>query len=181
MSIFDVFRRWRQSDTRSEESAAVTGEYSGDDRRGAARCNARAGTRILLVDDSPTVLAQLRKMLGRADYVLAEADSAKDAFARIKDFEPELIFLDIVLPDQDGFAVLRTLRRDPATRDVPIIMISGNEQATEQFYVQRIGADDFMKKPFSRSELFSRIEALLDAERVPRRTGQRIGIPLELA
>ena len=64
---------------------------------------------------------------------------------------------------------LRILRRDPATRDIPIIMISGNEQATEQFYAQRIGADDFMKKPFSRSEVFVRIERLLDHEKVLKR------------
>ena len=60
-------------------------------------------------------------------------------------------------------------------------MMSGNVQATEQFYVQRIGADDFMKKPFSRAEVFSRIEILLDSQCVPRRTAQRIGIPAELA
>lgn len=135
----------------------------------------------LLVDDSLTVLAQLRKMLGDTDYALAEARNAEQAFEQIAAFQPEIIFLDIVLPDQDGFHILRALRHDPATRDVPIIMISGNEQATEQFYVQRIGADDFMKKPFSHNELFSRIEALLDAERIPRRTAQRIGIPTELA
>jgi twitching motility two-component system response regulator PilH len=52
-------------------------------------------------------------------------------------------------------------------------MISGNVAATEQFYVQRIGADDFMKKPFSRSEVFSRIEPLLDAQSVPRRSADR--------
>ena len=82
---------------------------------------------------------------------------------------PDLIFRDIVLPGMDGFAALRTLRREPATKPVPIIMISGNVQATEQFYVQRIGADDFMKKPFSRAEVFARIERLLDEEGVPRR------------
>ena len=82
--------------------------------------------------------------------------------------KPGLIFLDIVLPGVDGFNVLRTLRRDPATKDVPIIMMSGNAQATEQFYVQRIGADDFMKKPFSRAEVFNRIERVLDENGIPR-------------
>ena len=83
--------------------------------------------------------------------------------------KPELIFLDIVLPRMNGFSALRHLRRDPATRDIPVIMISGNEQATEQFFGSAIGADDFMKKPFSRSEVFARIERLLDADLVPRR------------
>ena len=84
---------------------------------------------------------------------------------------PDIIFLDIVLPGMNGFAALRMLRRDPITKTVPIIMMSGNEQATEAFYVQRIGADDFMKKPFSRPEVFARIERLLDAEMIPRRPG----------
>ena len=68
----------------------------------------------------------------------------------------------------NGFAALRTMRKDPLTWQIPVIMISGNEQATEQFYAERIGADDFMKKPFSRHEVFARIEHLLDADRRPR-------------
>ena len=66
----------------------------------------------------------------------------------------------------NGFAALRLMRRDPLTLHIPVIMISGNEQATEQFYVKRIGADDFMKKPFSRHEVFARIESLVEEKRL---------------
>ena len=69
----------------------------------------------------------------------------------------------------NGFAALRILRRDPITKDIPIIMMSGNAEATEQFYAQKIGADDFMKKPFSRPELFVRIEKLFGEDHVLRR------------
>jgi DNA-binding response OmpR family regulator len=62
--------------------------------------------------------------------------------------------------------VLRALRRDPLTERIPIVMISGNLQATEQFYVQRFGADDFMKKPFGRGEVFARIQHLTDSGRL---------------
>ena len=58
------------------------------------------------------------------------------------------------------------LRRDPQTQDIPIVMISGNLQATEQFYVQRFGADDFMKKPFGRGEVFARIQHLTQTGRL---------------
>ena len=68
-----------------------------------------------------------------------------------------------------GFDALRVLRRDPVTRDTPIIMISGNVQATEQFYVRRIGADDFMKKPFGRGEVFARIGQMVESGRLPAR------------
>ena len=98
-----------------------------------------------------------------------EALTAEEGIEIARDLTPDIIFLDIVLPGMNGFAALRTLRRDPLTKDIPVIMISGNEQATEQFFGTRIGADDFMKKPFSRLEVFARIERLLDADMVPRR------------
>ncbi|WP_343212432.1 response regulator [Arenimonas sp.] len=141
----------------------------GTERRGKPRMNARTGTRMLVVDDSPTIVALLGRMLRQNEYTVLEAGDAESGLELARTQAPELIFLDIVLPGMDGFAALRQLRRDPATRDIPVIMISGNEQATEQFYVHRIGADDFMKKPFARAEVFARIERLLDAQSVPRR------------
>lgn len=141
----------------------------GAERRGKPRLNARPGTRMLVVDDSATIVALLGRMLRQNDYTVLEAGDAETGLEMARTQAPELIFLDIVLPGMDGFAALRQLRRDPATRDIPVIMISGNEQATEQFYVHRIGADDFMKKPFARAEVFARIERLLDAQAVPRR------------
>ncbi len=147
----------------------VEDAYDGPERREKPRISARPGTRVLIVDDSTTIVAVLRKMLQQNGYQTLEAYTAEEALELARDLVPDLIFLDIVLPGMDGFAALRALRREPATKQVPIIMISGNQQATEQFYVQRIGADDFMKKPFSRPEVFARIERLLDAEGVPRR------------
>lgn len=143
------------------------------DRRLTARRNARTGTRVLLIDDSATIVALLRKLLRQNGYETLEAGDAETGIALARTERPDLIFLDIVLPGMNGFSALRTLRRDPLTKAIPIVMISGNVAATEQFYVQRIGADDFMKKPFSRSEVFSRIEPLLDARAVPRRSAER--------
>ncbi len=147
------------------EPAATTNS----ERRSRQRVNARKGTRALIVDDSPTVVAVLRKNLRSVGYVTQEALNGETALEIARRDRPELVFLDIVLPGMSGFAVLRTLRRDPLTRDIPVIMMSGNEQATEQFYADRIGADDFMKKPFSRFEIFSRIEHLLDPDLAPAR------------
>ena len=151
-----------------EQAQAATPEHDGPERRGRNRRNARAGSRMLVIDDSPTIVALLKRMLQQNQYEVLEAFDAESGIEIARREVPDLIFLDIVLPGMDGFNALRTLRRDPATRDVPIIMISGNAQATEQFYVQRIGADDFMKKPFSRAEVFNRIEALLDEDDIPR-------------
>ena len=148
-----------------------------NDRRLKQRRNSRAGTRVLLVDDSPTIVALLRKLLRQNGYETLEAGDAETGIELARSEQPDLIFLDIVLPGMNGFAALRALRRDPLTKTIPIIMISGNVAATEQFYVQRIGADDFMKKPFSRAEVFSRIEILLDAASVPRRAAGRDPTP----
>ena len=146
---------------------------TGPERREKSRLTARPGTRMLVIDDSATIVALLSRMLRQNGYTVLEAEDAEKGLEIARTQSPELIFLDIVLPGMDGFAALRQLRRDPLTRDVPVIMISGNEQATEQFYVHRIGADDFMKKPFARAEVFARVERLLDAELIPRRLAAR--------
>ena len=142
---------------------------SAAERRGRKRLDARKGARALIIDDSPTVVAVLRKILRSAGYLTFDAPDAEQGLALLRQEKPDLVFLDIILPGMNGFGALRAIRKDPLVQHIPVIMISGNEHATEQFYANRIGADDFMKKPFSRFEVFARIECLLDAERVPRR------------
>ncbi|MEC5387900.1 response regulator [Uliginosibacterium sp. H3] len=180
MSIFKTFKTIfaKSGEPRVEEQeAALDNPGRIGDRRSRKRRDAREGTRALIIDDSPTIVAALKRFLRSAGYITLEAGDAEKGIEIARTENPELIFLDIVLPGMNGFAALRMLRRDPATKDVPIIMISGNEQATEQFFGTRIGADDFMKKPFSRFEVFARIERLLDADLVPRRTAASTNQP----
>jgi twitching motility two-component system response regulator PilH len=127
------------------------------------------GARMLVVDDSPTICAVLGKMLGQDGYHPLKASDGATAIELARNELPALIFLDVVMPGMNGFSVLRALRHDPATRDIPIIMISGNQQATEQFYLQRYGADDFMKKPFDRDDVYERIGNLVATGRLPAR------------
>jgi twitching motility two-component system response regulator PilH len=129
----------------------------------------RKGTRILIIDDSPTILAALKKMLESVGYIALQALDAKTGLEFAQSDRPALIFLDIILPDMNGFAALRLMRRDPVTQRIPVILMTGNELAAEQFYAQQIGADDFMKKPFSRAEVFARIERVLSSARRPHR------------
>ncbi len=165
-----LFGRTPTQETRSTPaSQPLESQEDQQDRRKRQRVNARANTRVLIVDDSATIVAALEKTLVSAGYTTFQAFDAESAIEIARQEQPELIFLDIVLPGMNGFAALRQMRRDPLTRHIPIIMISGNEAATEQFYANRIGADDFMKKPFSRSEVFAKIEPLLDDDMVPRR------------
>jgi twitching motility two-component system response regulator PilH len=167
MSILRHFRSIVGSKQEEPVAGKTASEWS--DRRQRQRVNAREGTRVLVIDDSPTIVAALRKILRSAQYEVLEAGDAETGLQIAQAEQPELIFLDIVLPNMNGFAALRLMRRDPTLARIPVIMISGNEQATEQFYANRIGADDFMKKPFSRYEVFARIEQLLDPQRIPQR------------
>jgi twitching motility two-component system response regulator PilH len=133
------------------------------------RQQAELGARMLVVDDSPTICAVLGKMLRQDGYSVLKANDGANAIEQARNEQPALIFLDIVMPGMNGFAVLRALRHDPRTRHIPIVMISGNPQATEQFYVQRFGADDFMHKPFDRDEVYLRIGQLVNSGRLAAR------------
>jgi CheY-like chemotaxis protein len=147
--------------------------------RPGPRLQATLGARMLVVDDSPTIRAVLGKMLGLDGYNVLKAGDGESALELARSEQPALIFLDIVMPGMNGFAVLRALRHDPRTRHIPIIMISGNPQATEQFYVQRFGADDFMKKPFGRDEVTKRISQLVASGRlVVRQPSAPVTVPL---
>jgi DNA-binding response OmpR family regulator len=139
------------------------------ERRTRKRVDARRGTRVLIIDDSKTIVVALSRMLQPSGYLISEAFDGETGVALARASKPELIFLDIVMPGMNGFAALRALRRDPETQEIPVIMMSGNEHATEQFFGSRIPADDFMKKPFSRLEMFARIQGLLDERSVPQR------------
>jgi len=111
-------------------------------------------------------------MLSQNGFETSGADNAETALEMATQDPPDLIFLDIVLPGMSGFTALRKLRREPATDSVPVIMISGNPQAVEEFYLKKIGADGFMKKPFGRYEVFSRIERLVGAGELPARSNR---------
>lgn len=156
MSQLDRFRR-------------LLGMRQPDDRRQRYRLHARRGLRVLIVDDSRTIVAALSHMLSQNGYETTSAEDAESALQMASDDPPDLIFLDIVLPGMSGFTALRRLRRSAATKTVPVIMISGNPQAVEEFYLKKIGADGFMKKPFGRYEVFSRIAALVSDGELPGR------------
>jgi len=156
MGLFDFVKKVMGADP------AVVVPDKPSDRRHRQRKIVPPGTTVLIVDDSKTVVAVLRKMLRENNFTTLEAYDAESALELLRKNKPDLIFLDIVLPKMSGFDALRRIRRSQYVGSTPVIMISGNEAATEEYYVKRIGADDFMKKPFSRAEVFTRVERLLN-------------------
>ena len=169
MSIFRQIRSiLGAAETEAPPATAPAQASAPAERRSRKRLDSHRGRRVLIVDDSPTIVAALRKMLRSAGCTTLEAPTAEAGLEVLTQEKPDLVFLDIVLPGMNGFAALRLMRRDPLTHHIPVIMISGNEQATEQFYAKRIGADNFMKKPFSRHEVFARIDSLVGINKLAR-------------
>lgn len=179
MSLFDKFRsllggRETPPPPPQREAVLTASSVIPIERRTRKRIDARRGTSVLIIDDSKTIVVALSKMLQPGGYLVTEAFDGETGVALARSTKPHLIFLDIVMPGMNGFAALRALRRDPETQEIPVIMMSGNEHATEQFFGSRIPADDFMKKPFSRLEVFARIQGLLNDQLVPQR---RLAVP----
>jgi len=136
-------------------------EAAGKERRRNKRTIPERGSTVLVVDDSRTVRNVLQKMLRQGGFDTLEAADGQVAVELALSHEPDLIIMDVVMPGMNGFQATRKLRKAPATRAIPIIIMSGNEQATEEFWVIRIGANDFMSKPFNRFEVYRRIERIL--------------------
>ena len=164
-----LLEKIRSSLTSGRIDNAVDESASQDERRRNKRVNARPGTKMLIIDDSKTVCTLLKKMLVQNQYEVGIALDGEAGLKLAREHQPGLIFLDIVLPGINGFQVLRQLRKDPKTKNIPVIIISGNVLATEKYYAERIGADDFMKKPFSRYEVFHRIENFIGVDKRIRR------------
>lgn len=171
MSYFDSFLSFFRKQTPVPPASTPGSEVlpAPPSKPKAERRDAIEGTLALVIDDSKTVVFALKKILHSTGYATIEAFDAESGIELARTECPDVIFLDIVLPGMNGFAALRLLRRDPLTKAIPIIMMSSNEQATEQFYGDRIGADDFMKKPFAREEVFSRLDKLVGADSQLRR------------
>jgi response regulator RpfG family c-di-GMP phosphodiesterase len=115
--------------------------------------------RLLLVDDDPGLRALLRATLDAVDVQLEDAEDARTAQAAIRRQPPDAIVLDVNLPGMDGLAFCRQLKRDPATKAIPIVVLSGSDGGTADAALAA-GAQAFLRKPFSPLELLSVVERL---------------------
>lgn len=114
--------------------------------------------KVLVVDDEPQIRVLLRATLGRAGYVVAEASNAREALnAKVID-KPDLILLDLGLPDRDGLELVTALRGEPRSA---LIVISARDQTEQKVAALDLGADDYVTKPFDTEELLARVRASL--------------------
>jgi DNA-binding response OmpR family regulator len=117
--------------------------------------------RILVVEDDPDIAALIKRYLEKAQFLVELAASGRDGLAALNDRPPDLLILDLMLPQVSGLEICRAARSDPRTAAVPIIMLTARAEESERIAGLETGADDYMGKPFSPRELLARIRALL--------------------
>ena len=121
---------------------------------------------ILMVDDEKLNLDILQAILAPQKYRLLTAESGTQAIARATAVLPDLILLDIVMPGMNGFQVIQALQANPATRAIPIVVVSMLEQSGQRAEALKLGADDFLTKPIDRIELLARVKSTLEKKRL---------------
>jgi DNA-binding response OmpR family regulator len=117
--------------------------------------------KILVVDDDAELVELVSFNLKQAGYVTGSASNGVEAIKKARTLEPDLIVLDVMMPELDGFAVCEILRRDPATASIPIMMLTALSSQLGRMAGLGSGASDFLTKPFSPRLLIARIEDLL--------------------
>ncbi|MEZ5500584.1 MAG: response regulator [Steroidobacteraceae bacterium] len=118
---------------------------------------------ILIIDDSPTEVHVMQKALERHGFRTAVAADGSEGVRLAKQMSPDLIFMDIVMPGMNGYQATRMLANDPATRGIPIVMVTSKGQETDKIWGLRQGAVDYMVKPVSPDELVAKAQATLAA------------------
>lgn len=116
--------------------------------------------KILLIDDEPMYYKQLLPATKKADYDLQYARSGTEGLASISALNPDLLIIDLRLPDLDGFEIISRLRRDPHYAHIPVMIITGKDDLKNKLRAFEMGADDFLVKPFEPEELVARLGIL---------------------
>ena len=117
--------------------------------------------KVLVVDDTPMNVKMLADVLIFKGYQVVTAAGGKEALAKVESDRPDLVLLDVMMPDLDGYAVCRALRAKPETAILPVVMVTALDPTEERVKGLEAGADDFLSKPINQSELLARVRSLL--------------------
>ena len=116
---------------------------------------------IYIVEDDPSIQEIEKMALKNSNHVVQAFDRASTFYEKVAETVPDMVLLDVMLPDEDGYKIVRRLRNDSRTRRIPVIMITAKTSEMDMVKGLDDGADDYIKKPFSVMELLSRVRALL--------------------
>jgi DNA-binding response OmpR family regulator len=118
-------------------------------------------TRVLVIEDDPDIAQLLAHYLGKAGFAAETVSGGREALAIIAARPPDLLVLDLMLPQVDGLEICRITRSNEATAGMPIIMLTARAEESDRIVGLELGADDYLAKPFSPNELVARVRALL--------------------
>ncbi|HJR50824.1 MAG TPA: response regulator, partial [Gemmatimonadales bacterium] len=124
-----------------------------------------AGICVLLVEDEDQLRRVMKDLLERDGYTVAEARDGVQALDQVDRFAPDVIILDLNLPGLDGYSVLTQLRSRPATRSIPVVVLTAKGDEDNEVRVFELGASDFITKPFRAKALSARLEAVIGRHR----------------
>jgi len=124
-------------------------------------------TRILIVEDDPDIAELVARYLTRAGFETECVVNGREALRIVSEKPPELMVLDVMLPQLDGLEICRVVRANPVTAGLPIIMLTARADESERIVGLELGADDYLAKPFSPGELVARVRALMRRARRP--------------
>lgn len=125
---------------------------------------------ILVIEDEKNIIELLKYNLEKEGYRVHAAPNGEEGLKRALQEKPDLIILDLMLPEMDGLEVCKTLRQNPTTAGTPIIMLTAKSEELDKVVGLELGADDYVTKPFSPKELLARIKAVLRRQRTPSLT-----------
>ena len=118
------------------------------------------GKRVLVIEDEPNITEAISFILSRDGWTVHTHSDGQTANERIKATPPDLIILDVMLPGKSGFDILRDLRAEAGTADLPVLMLTARGQTRDREMAERLGVTQFMTKPFSNAEVLESVRAL---------------------
>lgn len=119
---------------------------------------------VLIVDDEPNIVLSLEFLMKKAGYDVAVARSGEAALSAVAEAPPDLVLLDVMIPERNGFDVCQAIRANPDWQNVKIVMLTAKGREIEREKGMALGADDYITKPFSTREVVRRVRQLLEAD-----------------
>src|SRR5947209_5070142 len=123
--------------------------------------NGFTGAKILLIEDDPQAVGLLEPLLISKGFSVAVARDGLEGLEKVKAISPDLLLLDVDMPRLNGIEVCRTVKNDPVTRFIPIVILTGLSDLENKIEALQAGADEFINKPYNSLELFTRLKSLL--------------------
>lgn len=117
--------------------------------------------KVLVVDDSPTDLAHIKSIVDEAGCIVVTATSGKEGVEKAKAEKPDLIFMDIIMPDMDGYAACRLLNNENETKDIPVVFVTSKNQKADRLWAQMQGGKAFVTKPYAADAIIDQLKAFL--------------------